>query len=71
MPEFFKKMPPKKKGLWLSRVEVYTFRNREVVWEKQFKGLRRAYVAARLKAFWWDLWQPHWRGIDWFVIESK
>lgn len=67
MPRFFEDMPANKPGQWRAVVIVYNFRKSEEVWSRSFKGLRRAYVAARLMALWNDLMQPLGRGINWAV----
>ena len=71
MPHFFDKMPEKKRGIFTASVQSYNINRSEIVWQKKFKGLRRAYIAVRLKALWWDWMSPTWRGIIWYITWDK
>lgn len=67
MPGFFEKMPTKKRGIFKVSVESYNFRRTETVWQKRFTERRRAYIAVRLKALWWDWMSPEF----WHITEVE
>lgn len=71
MKDFFKLMPPSKPGRWVAVVIRYNMRRRYEYWTMRFNGLRRAYIAARLMAWWDDQWAPDWNGIEWAVRREK
>ena len=75
MPRFFKDMPSPMPGRWVAVVlRNYYFGGRKEVWAKEFNGLRRAYIMARLMALWEDVWCPNYDGevgIEWAIRRPK
>lgn len=75
MPGFFRDMPKPQGGMWTAVVlRSYYFGGRKEVWSKKVKGLRRAYIIARIMALWEDIWCPHYDGevgIDWAVRQEN
>lgn len=71
MPRFFKDMPPAQAGYWDAIVlRTYSFTHPREVRSLRIKGLRRAYIAARIMALWEDFITPYCDGeigIDWAV----
>lgn len=73
MPRFFKDMPPRMGGHWRAAVTRHG-RAERYAWRGTFNGLRRAYIAARLMALWYDLVTPDCDGeigIRWIVQPAK
>lgn len=69
MPRFFKDMPKDQPGIWVACVIRYSPWHSREVWCRDFQGLRRAYIAARLRALWEDWVTFSWEevGIKWAV----
>lgn len=71
IPRLFKDMPPKKGGRWVAVViHRSRFCPRREVRQCTVTGLRRAYLVARLMAFWDDVVTPWLDGelaIEWAV----
>lgn len=75
MPGFFKDMPPAESGEWVAVViRNYCFAGRKEVYTRKVRGLRRAYVVARIMALVDDLFCPYHDGevgIEWAVRKSN
>jgi hypothetical protein len=71
MPGFFKQMPQDKPGDWMACVvKISPFRGEREVASVKVKGFRKAYIFARLMAFWWDLKTDDYEGmigINWAI----
>ena len=74
MPRFFKDMPPAKGGKWVAVVQrTNPFRPPTEVWASELRGLRRAYINARLMALLVDLGTPSCDGeigVNWAIRKA-
>lgn len=74
IPRFFKDMPKSEGGMWTAVViRNYCFAGRKEVWSKKVKGLRKAYIYARLMAWLDDQFCPYHDGevgIEWAIRKS-
>lgn len=71
IPRFFRDMPRPKRGRWVAvAFRTTVFGTRKEVYEKQVNGFLRAYLVARLIAWWADMKTPYADGeigIEWGI----